>query len=804
MEARQTFVRVARGELNLERLTAPHQVPSALTHPSSLPVKVHLPAPSTALVGRGTELAALKDVFERPECRLLTLTGMGGIGKTRLAVEFAAAQKEHFPGGIYHVSLAGLNSGELVIPAIAEVIGYAFSGSSEPREQLLVYLAGSLPGPALLILDNFEHLLVPFSQEIPETGAAELVSEMLRRAPSLKILCTSRERLNLQAEWTFELPGLPVPPPAETDTVEDYSAPALFIQSARRIRADFAVKADEKHWLRQICAMLEGIPLALELAAVWVEALSLPEIADEIRRNLDFLSVSMRDMPERHRSLRATFDHSWKLLSEQERRVLARLSVFRGGFKRTAAEAVAGASLPQLGSLLSKSLISRTESGRYDLHEVIRQYASLHLEADPAAEETRLRHAEYFIGFARAHERALKGVEQQQAYRELSEEMENIREAWIGSIERGDLMLPASAGRSLGWYFEVGGLLYEGIDFLEQLIQALRLRAEDPEMRKALGKALAQQSLLFFRKGEFGRAQANLEESLSLLRPSRDQAALMDPLCYLAIISHLNGELDRSQALGEEGLAFARAERDDWFGAFFLLNLGFVDGLRGRSDEAYEKMQAAVAIWRRCGDPHSLAMGLNFMTPALIQLRRYEEAEAGMLESIAVCARTGNRWGTGTAYRFLGAVKLAEGEFAQARAHLLKSLEVFGDFFVGWDIARTLTYLGEAELRLADLDKARKTYSDALRTAVQAHSAPIALDALTGLAEIELQTGKPERALELALHVLQAPPAVEQAKKYAGRIAVEAERSLKPGELRRIRASAGTRTLEELAASDLA
>src|SRR5574342_143591 len=217
--------------------------------------------------------------------------------------------------------------------------------------------------------------------------------------------------------------------------------------------------------------------------------------------------------------------------------------------------------------------------------------------------------------------------------------MENAREAWAWSIEHGRLALPSAASRSLGWYFEVGGLLHEGIELLEELIRALRVRAE-------------------------------------------------------------------------EALAFARVEGDEWFGVYFLLNLGYVAGLRGCPEEAYEKMRAAMEVWRKCGDPHSLSMCLNFITPTLLQLRRYEEAEAGLRESIALCEQTGNRWGTGTAYRLLGAVKLAEGDAAAARPLLRKSLEVFGDFFIGWDIARTLTYLGDATLRLGDVDEARKTYVD--------------------------------------------------------------------------------------------
>ncbi|MGE5248661.1 MAG: ATP-binding protein [Bacteroidota bacterium] len=798
-EERSTFIRVARGELNLERLTGAPSNPAAAPGPLRRPPLMRLPAASTPLIGRDAELAALKELFDRAECRLVTLTGMGGIGKTRLAVEFAAAQEASFPGGIAYVSLAALNTGELIMPAIADAIGYTFSGPGDPREQLLTSLADLAQRPFLLILDNFEHLLVPFSQEISQTGGTDLVSVLLQRVPKLKILTTSRERLNLYGEWTFELPGLPVPPANAAERIEDYSAAALFIQSARRVRAGFSLDEEETRWLRQICTMLDGIPLAIELAAAWVEVLSCREIAEEIRSNLDFLSTSMRDMPARHRSLRATFDHSWELLSEQERGVLARLAVFHGGFRRESAGKVAGASLPLLGSLFSKSLISRSEAGRYDLHEVIRQYALLHLESDPANEETRRRHSAYYLSFAREHERALKSARQQAAHRELSEEIDNVREAWAWSMEHGRLASPAAAARSLAWYFEVGGLLHEGIELLEDLVKALRPGVHDPAMRKALGQALAQQSLLFFRKGDFGRAQTNLEESLSLLRPLSDPAALIDPLIYLAVILHLNGDLDRSQALLEEGLAYSQAEGEEWFEAFFLDNLGYIASLRNRPAEGYELMQDALAIWRKLGDPHSIAMGINFTTPTLIRLGRYIEAEAALQESIALSAQTGNRWGMGTAYRFLGAVKLAEGEYSAAQLHLRNSLEIFGDYFAGWDIARTLAYLGEAILKGGDPEGAHRAYAGAFQMALATRAMPIALEALTGLARVLLQTGNAGEALELAVHVLGEPATTEEVREQAAELVVRAEAQLGAAQAGKVRKRAKGDSLESLA-----
>ena len=333
------FIRAARGDLSLERLRVskpeirndsilelftPTQVQeSASAQIESESRNRSLPVPLTPLLGRDSELAALERIFKGPQCRLLTLTGMGGIGKTRLAIEFAARYQNLFVDGVYYVSLASVNSIDLVAPAIADVLGYAFSGPMELNEQLIRHMAIRMKHFALLVLDNLEHLIAQSPDMV------DLISEYLQRLPHVKILTTSRERLNLHSEWTYELHGLPVPPIELSSRLDEYSAAVLFIQTAQRINIDFEIHPTERMDLVRICRLVEGTPLAIELAAAWAGMLTCSEIVKEIESNIDFLKTSMRDIPERHRSLRATFDHSWKLLSARERDVLSRLSVFR-------------------------------------------------------------------------------------------------------------------------------------------------------------------------------------------------------------------------------------------------------------------------------------------------------------------------------------------------------------------------------------------------------------------------------------------------------------------------------------------
>ena len=788
------FIRVARGDLNLERIRPPALESKSTSLSSPQPASHHLPLSPTPLLGRESELDALERLFNDSQCRLLTLTGLGGIGKTRLAIEFASRQQNMFPDGVHYVPLTSINSTESIVPAIAEALEYSFSGPADLKEQLIKYMLVSRKRSALLVLDNLEHLIAQSSETV------ELVSELIQRLPYLKILTTSRQRLNLRGEWIYELHGLPVPPAEPVDKLDDYSAAVLFVQSARRIRTDFEISESEKTELVQICRLVEGIPLAIELAAAWAGMLTCGEIAREIESNIDFLSTSMRDMPERHRSLRATFDHSWKLLSDRERDVLSRLSVFRGGFDRKAAEKVAGATLSLLASLVSKSLVRRTEKGRYDLHEVIRQYATSRLDENQSrCLETCDLHSDHYLELVSRYETALKTAAQQESMRELTSELDNLRAAWGWGIKRQRFELIGKAARAFGWYFEVSGLLREGIEQLEPLAQALKAGSHAGQWNRVLGLTLVQQALLYFRKGQFGEAQRLYEESITILRPIGDQTLLADALIFLGTITHLNGEYEQSKSLLKEGLACAQTVDDRWFTAYGIYNLGYFDGLMGAYEKGYEQMLIGLDMWRALGDPNYIALGLNFMIPTLNKLERYEEAKAFMRESIALCEQTKNRWGLGTAYRYLGLVLMAEGQYTEAQACFHKSLDVFGEYTEGWDIALSLTYLGEALMLVGDFDEAQANYRDALHLAIDAHAIPIALDSLLGMAQLYGRIRKPELALELSYYILNHPSSVQETKDRASQVISEAENRLNNKQVQAIKERVSNQSLEEIA-----
>jgi predicted ATPase/DNA-binding SARP family transcriptional activator len=439
-------------------LPPPLFVPHFCSIPLHLP---NLPAQPTPFLGREKELADIARLLEDPSCRLLTLVGPGGIGKTRLVLQSAAENARAFPHGVYFIPLAPLSSADLIAPTISNSLRLPFHGGADPTVQLLNHLRER---EMLLVLDNLEHLL---------EGIGLLV-EILQSAPGAKLLVTSRERLNLQWEWPLEIQGLRFPENGESIAIEDYSAVQLFLQSARKTHVGFSLSEEEKPFVIRICQFLEGLPLGIELAAAWTQVLSCREIAHEIERNLGFLTTSLQDVPERHRSLRAVFDHSWNLLSDEEKSVLSKLSAFRGGFRREAAERVIGASLPLLLALVRKSFLRRSSTGRYEMLEVLRQYAEEKLRETPQErDKTHHRHCEYYAWFLHQREAHLKGERQKEALEEIGEEIENVRAGWQWAIAHGKTEEIGKSSASLYRFYEAHCRFQEREEALEEAVEGL-------------------------------------------------------------------------------------------------------------------------------------------------------------------------------------------------------------------------------------------------------------------------------------------------------------------------------------------
>ena len=455
----------------------------------------NLPSQTTRLVGRKEELAEITHLLlSEPDCRLLTLIGPGGSGKTRLAVQAAALLAEQtdtaFPDGVRFVPLAPLSEAASIETALAKAIGFSFyAGQEQRRQQLLDHLQRK---HLLLLLDNFEHLL--------EEESVQLISAILTTAPGVKLLITSRSSLNARGEHLFPVEGLRTPPEntliPRTSSPEDfksYDAIQLFHQSAMRILPGFEIDAGNLADIIHICQVVQGMPLAIELAATWLEVLTPAEIATEIECSLDFLETDWYDIPQRQRSLRAVFDSSWKLLTEQECGALEILTIFKAGFTWQAVQAVTGAPLKTLLALAHKSWLKRDRDGRFQIHELLRQYATEKLQSNPNNwQRARERHSNYYAAFLNKQFQVMKGHQQKQAFNLVATEFQNIHLAWHWLVERGQLntvvhkMLPA-----LFLYCEARGKVFELIHLLEQTIAPDSEETIDSQLRAILLTARA-------------------------------------------------------------------------------------------------------------------------------------------------------------------------------------------------------------------------------------------------------------------------------------------------------------------------
>jgi predicted ATPase/transcriptional regulator with XRE-family HTH domain len=793
---RSTFVKVARGELTVNRLPSiPIPITSSNVSPSLTTPHIKLPVLPTPLIGRQGELEELSRLLRDPQCRLLTLVGLGGIGKTRLAIETAGQLQDVFVDGVYFVPLAPVTTTRFIVPVIAEAIGFAFASTSpaEPKTQLFSYLKEK---QILLLIDNLEHLLI-------EPGI-EVLSELLAHALKVKCLVTSREVTGLQGEWVFEVNGLPIPDMGHLEVNVQDTSVELFLQRARRANVGFNATPEDYPAMVHICRLLDGMPLGIELAAAWVRTLSCDEIAVEIEHGLDFLSVLTRDIPARHRSMRAVFDHSWKLLTEEEQGVLLRLSVFKGGFRREAAEEVAGAMLPVLSTLVTKSLIRRSSLGRYDLHGLIRQFAADQLAERPDEQSaTQARHGRYYlISFSQADER-IRSSEQRETLEELSAEMDNFRAAWDWAVRHGEFGLIKQTLRTFTMLFDAYGWYQEGIDKLGVAISALETNDQyslhDRTNRVALGHILACRSYIAFRMTQVELANEMLERSLEILRPLNEPHLLVESLTFLGLVMVWKGNYARALELFTEGLEAASMNSDQWFSALCLTHQANIRVMMGYHENGHKQLQSAVANWRAIGDIRFMAYALNLLSQSALALGRYAEAREALEECVALNMSVGDRWGLGFGYQGLGRVAQEQGQHAHAVDLYGEGLQIFSELGANRDVARALAEMGRSLLALGNVTEAGRVWHKAFQIATETQGAHVALEALVGIARLEAIQGRLEYALELLTIVLNNPASVQETKDRATHLSAELEVQLTTKQIETAQARARSKALEAVA-----
>jgi predicted ATPase len=782
--------RVTRAE---SRFATP--TPSANAHAP----RHNLPVQATPFVGREAELTELARLLADPDVRLLTILGVGGIGKTRLSLEVGAAQLNNYPNGVYFVPLAPLDSSEAIVPAIAQALGFSFYERGEPRQQLLDYLREK---SMLLILDNFEHLL----------NGAILVTEILQAAPRVKILCTTRTRLDIPGEQLFHLEGMEFPARETPADAMEYSAVKLFLQSARRVRPGFELVVDDLKYVARICRVVGGMPLGILLAAAWVEMLTPQEIAGEMQRSLDFLETGQQSIPERQRSMRGVFDYAWNSLNEREQQAFCAVSVFRGGFTREAAQEVTQASLRELMGLVNKSLLQRDPGGRYQVHELLRQYAAEQLGQ---AHEMQDRHCAYYAGFLQQRESHLFDWNQRAMLAEMGAEIDNLRAGWEWAVATAQVQRINDYLESLGELHRMRGWYQEGEESFAWAAERLAQVKEESvnrQLKHVLGKVLAWQGWFCHYLGHVEKAGQILQASLALSRELGDQRETAYTLCYLG------GE--ENELLCREALDIFREIGDRKGTALTLQHLGLICGDQGELIEARNLYQESLAIFRELGNPDGIARSLDGLGYVTWILGEYKVAQQLHQEGLAIQTEIGNRGGIASSLHFLGIDACGLREYEEAERLWQESLTIYTDISVAeriatvlgdigevldvsgdyrqalqraqeglalhqkigyrWGMAWCYRVLGNAACGLRELEAARKYFCQALQATQEVGAMGVALLTLVGIASLFTAEGEKEQALELLALVFHHQASWQWAKDRAAPVVAQLEAELPP------------------------
>ncbi|MBC8163506.1 MAG: tetratricopeptide repeat protein, partial [Roseiflexaceae bacterium] len=649
----------------------------ATISPVALPLAraPNLLPPATALIGRAHEQAALRDLLLRPTVRLVTLTGAGGSGKTLLALTVAAASAAAFADGVWHVSLAALTDPRLVVSSIAQVLGVG----ELPGLALTQQLADALRfRHMLLVLDNFEHLL----------EAAPPVAKLLIAAPQLKILVTSRAVLHLHEE--YELPILPLAlpdphTPATAAAIERSPAVELFVQRATTRRAGFALTDANAQAVAAICTRLDGLPLAIELAASYIATQTPEQVLAQLARGLDTLRGDPNQLPERQQTLQATLEWSYTLLDAAARRLFIRLAIFMGGWTIATAEDICAdehnrghqfghwlrlphehpSTLDTLMTLADHSLIVRMESGegtsRYMMLETIRVYASARLRMVGEFETIKQRHTAYYLRLAEQIEPELTGLGQVTALTYLEDEHDNLRAALQWAIDHQQAELACRLAAALWRFWLIRGYLSEGRRWL-----ALALVTRQALPAPVEAKALLAAGRLARQQADLGYARAYLEAALALERERGDQHSMGFVLGSLGVVAYDQGDFARAHLLHAESLAIRRALGDTWGIAATLTNLGEVARQEGREADAQALHEQSLDLFRAQQDASGTAMALLNLGQIVRQRGDYQRAIPLLHESLRLWQQLGERVNVAECLEALAAIAVAQDQPVRA------------------------------------------------------------------------------------------------------------------------------------------
>ena len=717
-----------------------------------------LPTPATPLVGRDPERLEIARLLTGTECRLLTLTGPGGTGKTRLALQVALDLRpsDAFPDGVFMALLDALTDPAQIPLSLAEALDLGLTGAEDPLRQVARSIGQRR---CLLVLDNFEQLI----------DGTPLLTELLGACGQLTLLVSSRERLNLSEEWTFPLDGLAYPEPATiaSDDLRRYDAVQLFLQRARRVNLRFSADDTDLEHILAICRLVEGSPLGIELAACWVRLLTPEAIAREVQQNLDFLEGAPRDAPERHRNLRAVFEHSWQQLTTREQAALRKLAVFRGGFRREAAAEVAAATVPVLAGLVDKSLLRVTAAGRYDRHALLYQYMREKLEQDGDEwDRTRAGHGRYFARFVRDRYRETFDGNQGRALGAMEQDLENIRSAWSWAAAAGEAELLLSMCDPVRAFHDTRARYQEGYALFEQAARAFGAdrpdAPDDPVLARARGYSLVLQAWFASWLGRYDEAARLAGRGVELLRPDGRPDELAQGLNIMGTVALNAGAYQQARNIYLETVELVDGRRR----INALNNLATAEDTVGNYREAIAYYQEALAWNRSTNNASQIVINIINLAESLKNFGHPDQARELLLEALALAREHGFHQTLPYVLSGMGSVLCELGERHEARAYCEEALALHEEHADPINTIFTLSLLGRIATELGEVAEATNQLVRALELAASTQTTAMSFHPIADAAAL-LAHQQDDRAAPFFELILRHPVSDHATKESA-------------------------------------
>jgi serine/threonine protein kinase/predicted ATPase/Flp pilus assembly protein TadD len=774
---------IPKAEARFRTTTTANQVVNVET-PATLPDTdapigvVNIPAQTTPFVGRTREVSEVVNLLRTDGTRLVSLIGPGGTGKTRIAIAVAEQLVRDYPDGVYFVPLASVERPDMVPMKIAEAIDFQFSGSADPMEEMLAFVRDKR---SLVVLDNMEHVI----------EGVEQLSRNLENAPGLNILATTRERLRLRGETVYEVDSMIVPPSNVTtpEKLLEYPSAQLFMSSAGRVAPNFELTPETTPDVARIIALVQGMPLGIELAAGWLEALPVQEIAQEIESSLDFLESDLRDLPERHRSIRAVFEYSWNLMTEPERDLFMKLSVFRGGFDRAAAQKILGTSLRTLTALVNKSLLIRQPNGRFRVAKLLRQYAQEQFEERCTEQQAvYAAYVDYYTTFVDQIGNAFGTKADMQALDAIDDEIENVRHTLQLAIDH--MMLPQIERLAIPFsqYQLARSMLVESITHLTELSDALVKAGHGESYTYYLTQALL--STVQGRRGDYIDAERTAQKVLTYVRREENPFGIAYTLNSLAYAQMMLGEYDESRANSKEAVEIAPhlGDKEDLIRGNALGNLGYLEFLAGNLNEAkriYEEMvqnqytlenspigyafannnlgeitqamgdytqartlyQVAYDTFKSFRHKRGMAFTSNNLAGVMTIQGRYEDAEELYQKAYRLNKEIGDRGGIGHSLSAMANMALYKRDFETALDCFTQAMNLRRELGDRLNYGRNLAEVGMMLYMMNRMDEARPYYEEAEKLADHLNNPMLRSLAYMGVGGIRLFDGDYDEAM---------------------------------------------------------